>query len=170
LTQSEEFPNQVSEYLGEKINECDLQNLSIFLCRNDGVIIFSQSGLSSSLDESAIGALIAGVWQAAGALTSFIPSAGIEDFFRLSFDTSSRGVYVLPVKAIDGREYYFGSIYYDAVNPGLLKSKFRSLRDDLEGFVSTLTICGDKEDKSTFLFDNITDNAMDQLFSFAGKK
>jgi len=123
--------------------------------------------------------LLGGVWQASKALSDFIPQTqeskqaehSFGEEFRLSFDTSSKGVYIVPLKILD-EELFLGLIYFDEVNPGSIKSKTRELAlklsESLETQIKSQNTHKSVEGKkiNDFLFDDITDAEMDHLFSF----
>ena len=89
------------------------------------MILYQNKESQNSLSQASVGALLGGVWQAARALASFIPNNSAEAY-RLSFDTASQGVYVIPIKVFN-EELYLGLIYYDEMNPGLIKNKIRDM-------------------------------------------
>ena len=137
----------------------------VSVVRNDGIILYSN--INDYLEASSIGALTGGLWQAAQALSSLATNNTSEsEGFRLSFDTTNQGLYILPFK-IDNKEYFLCSIYEDVVNPGLLKRDFRNIKDRLVNYIKENEI-KTVEIKSGFLFNNITDAEMDNLFSATG--
>ena len=140
-------------------------NCSFFVFREDGIPMFIKSTLAKEIDSNAIGALMGGSWQAARALSSFLPheenNTGI---FRFSFDTSDRGVYILPF-SVDDAKFIFGGIFYDEVNPGLMKSRMRQTLEKLNTYVKGVKPSIKKKNED-FLFNDITDQEVDQLFSF----
>ena len=154
--------------MDENVSNYGLENYNIFFCRRDGIPIYAHGpNALDELNNMSIGALIGGVWQAASALTSFIPQAKTDEFFRLSFDTSSKGVYILPMKILD-QEFFFGTIFYKEINPGLLKSGLRTLTNKLSEYASN-EFCVTKQEnnnKTEYLFNDITDAEMDNMFSF----
>jgi hypothetical protein len=149
----------VSENLKKFNNAC------FFLCRTDGILIYKYIPSGFSGDPNSFGALIGGVWQASKALSSYIPEEKGPEIFRLSFDTISRGVYILPINC-DGNEYYFASIYNDEINPGQLKNKIRKILLNLESYLDDNSVKNELLTDSNYLFRDITDEEMDQLFNF----
>ena len=138
----------------------------IFITGREGIILYSTM---ENKDAVHAGVLMSGLWQAANALSDFIPQKNKEDFFRLSFDTSSKGLYIYPF-FIQKEEYYLGATYFDKLNPGQLKLKIQNLAWKLSKYL-------DKEMKEyknietkrdDFLFTDISDDEMDRLFSFVG--
>ncbi len=145
-----------------------LNKYSFFLIRQDGVILY-QNKKSKSADAHSIGALLSGVWQASHALTSFLPDSkkSTEIDFRLSFDTSSEGIYIVPVD-IKIEKFFLGLIYSNEVNPGQVKAKIRDMGLSLSEFLLMEKIETKKNSatkKNELLFDDITDAEMDRLFS-----
>ncbi len=157
-------PSTFTKFFNTTKFDLDFSRLSLFILRKDGVIVHSVSDKSRS-EISSIGALLAGVWQAAEALSDFIPnkSEGIE--FRLGFDSTRDGVYLLPINVFD-TVYYLGTIYHGTVNPGQLKSKVRSIVFRLESYLES-NVEIKKENKAQYLFDDISNEEMDRLFAFA---
>ncbi len=148
----------------ETFEKFDWPNNQLFLCRSDGVILYQSTQMSNNLDAHSIGALIGGVWQAAKSLSGFIPGAApSKDGYRLSFDTSSQGVYILPF-SLGTEEYYLGSIYKDEENPGKIKSMLRSKIFALEKKISEKTDTKQGDKKEQYLFKNISDQEMDDIF------
>lgn len=129
--------------------------------RNDGVIVYSNS---DNFNEShSIGALVGGLWQAAEALNSLVTTQTDIMDFRLSFDTSAQGIYVLPF-VLNKATYYICAIYIDTSNPAVLKNNLRNLKDTLSFYLDEM-IDTPVEQREEFLFKNITDEEMDKLFN-----
>ncbi len=153
--------------------ESSLRKNGIYLCRNDGILLYSNGKTAPSLEDASIGALLGGVWQAAEALSAFIPTSNnsADQIYRLSFDDSSQGIYILPIMH-QTQKYYLSLSYAKELNPGLLKSNFRKLGDDLSDFLikkeNREKVESKSNKKDTLLFNNITDEEMDSLFSFSG--
>ncbi|ATH06430.1 hypothetical protein BIY24_00285 [Halobacteriovorax marinus] len=158
----ENLPKLAHEFFCEVADLSQLTNSSLFLCRSDGVPLYVKNELNSDFDDASVGALLGGVWQAARAMASFIPESSLGEEYRLSFDTSDKGIYIVPID-LSGEEVYLGLIYFNEVNPGMVKAKLRDLSWRLQEFWSLVNI---KEDKSNAnLFNNITDEEMDNLFA-----
>ncbi len=166
---SKSIPEIIKDFFKSKESE-----LPFYTCvfRNDGVVIYKNS---SKIDESSIGALMGGVWQAATALASFIPEEkkiqnNHSEIFRFSFDTSSSGIYILPLK-FDKFEYYLGVIYCNEINPGFLKNKMRDLSLKFFAHVSERYKPENKTvttSRSQFLFTEISDEEIDKMFGIVG--
>lgn len=157
--------NNLSElptFLNTEIEVLGLTKQSLFLCRNDGVVLFKRH--LHQFDQETASALLSGIWQAASALTELIPdqkASKQNDFFRLSFDTSSKGIYLLPSK-IHGKDCFWGMIFDDETNPALIKSRLRDLASRLENFLekSKNTIHSTKGHP----FSELTDEEIDRAF------
>ena len=111
--------------------------------------------------------MIGGLWQAAKALSLFIPGERRkEDVFRLSLDASSKGVFVFPL-SLNGEDYSIALIFNDTVNPSLLKNKLRLLKNYLKDCEKELIVEEEKKsgDLGQRLFQDITEEEMDALFS-----
>ena len=169
LAKEKDLYKRMGDFLNNEVLKSKISQYIFFLCRHDGVILYCKNGPKVALEEASLGALVGGVWQAADALTAFVPSNQEKDEFRLSFDTSSEGIYVLPAGFKD-QEYYLGLIYYGEINPGMVKAKLRDLQKSFNQYVSSLEkkMVKDCNKKDGYLFQNITDNEMDELFAFSG--
>ena len=156
-----EIGKKINVFLSQETRTSEFIRSPIFLCRDDGLLVFFNATQIDERNASSIGALVGGAWQAAASLSEFIPHNKDDLGFRLSFDTSSRGLYVLPV-LIEDREYYLGIIFNDEINPALVKAKLRKL---LLRFNHSIKTEGRKKpEPHRPLFDNITDSEMDALF------
>ncbi|MEX0798190.1 MAG: hypothetical protein WEB87_05480 [Bacteriovoracaceae bacterium] len=157
----------VKEFFVE--NEFDLLSEKVAIIRQDGNVLYANS--INSLEASNIGALVSGVWQAAQSLSSLVNKSQLSREYRLSFDTSSDGIYILPV-SLGESPYYFCSIFKDRMNPGKLKQNMRSVSFLLEAYMReellSLKAPQDSKESSGYLFENITDAEMDQLFVATG--
>lgn len=135
---------------------------SLTVIRNDGVVLFSNS--SDEFKNSSIGALASGLWQAANSLNSLLESKTDELDLRLSFDTSNNGLYILPIKVVND-VFYLCSIYNFEINPAKLKMNLRFLKKNLEVLLSDMK--NEEDSRSEFLFKNISDEEMDNLFKMS---
>lgn len=169
--------NNIPKYVETFFKSCEiddkLNRYAFFLIRADGVVLYHNHNIATTNTKASIGALLGGVWQAARALAEFIPSEEFKEGYRLSFDTSSQGVYVVPI-TVASEEFYLGLIYHGEVNPGFVKNKIREmatgfseyLSHELKNFIEEKSIT--KKDKNNnYLFGDITDSEMDRLFAFA---
>ena len=169
--------NSIPKYVETFFKSCEidekLNRYSFFLIRHDGVVLYHNNNLGNSLSKSSIGALLGGVWQASRALASFIPKEETSEGYRLSFDTSSQGVYIVPI-TVGAEELYLGLIYHDEVNPGFIKNKIRDMAAAFSEYLEKELKEGNSKkqkmksnEKNEFLFGDITDSEMDRLFAFA---
>ncbi len=153
------------KFFGREIKIAGLESCGLFIFRDDGIPLF---GSNEMLDKNTMGALMAGCWQAAKALSSFIPKSENQEVYRFSYDTSDQGIYILPF-SIKKSSFIFGGLFHSEINPGLIKSKMRQILEKMLSDVDTFI-----EDKAPkrekFLFNDISDREMDQIFSFERNK
>ena len=163
--------NLIPKYIEQFFKSCEidekLNRYSFFLIRHDGVVLYHNDNVETSLSKSSIGALLGGVWQAANALASFIPKGSQnEEVYRFSFDTASQGIYVVPAKVYN-EEFYLGLIYYGELNPGMIKNKIRDLAlsfsEFMEGELKNHPVQDRKNNE--YLFNDISDVEMDRVFA-----
>jgi len=162
------IPKFSKMYFEEYCQITVLKNSSLFLVRQDGVMVYHLNGLGDKIDSSSIGALLGGVWQAAEALSNFIPRKEPGEGFKLSFDTSSQGLYIQPISIL-GEPYYLGLLYAEELNPAMIKSKLRLLAMNyMKAIDQELDVFSEDEkiEDKDYLFKNITDEEMDRLFRF----
>jgi hypothetical protein len=164
------IPQFSKRYFEEYSDIAKLKDSSLFMVRQDGLMVYHKNGLGDKIEPSSIGALLGGLWQAAQALASFIPNRQDNEIFRLSFDTSNQGLYVQPL-SIGDESYYLGLLYAEETNPALIKSKLRILTMNflkyLEDELLDPAEFDSENSREEFLFENITDEEVDQLFKFA---
>lgn len=162
-------PGSITEFFKENIVEERFGPLNVFITRPDGHIIFKRTASTEKTDTS-IGALIAGLWQASQALSSIISNNEGPSNYRLSYDTSSNGVYVLPIT--HGSDLYcVGVVFNQVVNPGALKNYLRDLQARLQNYLDSKPVVKNKENspksnQEKYLFNDLTDAEVDQLFNF----
>ena len=138
---------------------------ALFVLRHDGQVLYRYPELK---EDMSMGALVGGAWQAAVTLSRFIDEHIREEHFRLSFDTSDTGVYVLPVGYLQ-ESLYIGLLYKEELNPAQLKNSLRILRNNLKSYLGELSVSVSPQNlHKKRLFENITDEEMNQLFSEAG--
>lgn len=149
----------------KQLIELHLTSSSLFLFRQDGILLYKNN--QASLDEEVIGALLSGIWQASLAVKSVLPSLEIKstDEFRLSFDTSSEGIYLFPTNILR-KDCFWALIYSDETNPGQKKLKLRQLAKGIENFLEN----GEKKNitNTSGPFSELTDEEID--FAFRQKK
>ncbi len=172
-----EIPQLVESYFQSINVDEKLNRYAFFLIRQDGVVLY-QNRQHNKLNSHSIGALLGGVWQASEALSEFIPHKESEMNYRLSFDTTSDGIYIVPIQ-FEYEKMYLGLIYFGEINPGLIKSKIRDIALGLSRFLAMhpmdLITTDEKQKKlksknkhnvEKFLFEDITDQEIDRMFSF----
>ena len=150
--------NLVSKYFNEK---CDLDFQNTLLVRSDGIVVFSSDDIKN--EAASIGALIGGVWQGASALHSFVSDNSKLEEYRLAFDMSDGGIYIMPI-LINDKEYYLGTLYRKTFNPALLKRNFRVLKQQLKEYIQS-NFSGFTSNREEYLFTDISDEEMDRLFA-----
>jgi hypothetical protein len=155
---------QLKQVLEPKIKSI---NARLFVAREDGITIYDSVQNQTT---ASVSALVSGVWQASEALMGLAhPGQDILEF-RLGFDTSSQGIYLFPL-SLFGKRYFFGAIYKDCLNPGQLKRQIVLIRHEMdqlfsnEKVVVTTTTKMKNNDRNSFLFQEITDEEIDRLFS-----
>jgi len=152
----------ISKYFKERGSGIDC---SVSIVREDGIVLYTN--LQKKYRSQSIGALAAGVWQAATALNSTIDmtTSDVLDF-RLSFDQSDEGVYLLGFN-FNSNNYLVCALYSETVNPAKLKMNIRNIKTSLVSFLSTYNQ-KETHTNSDYLFNNITDEEMDRLFEYGG--
>ncbi len=158
---------EISNYLEDIENNISLDH-DIFVCRKDGVCLFKE--LSENVNAQTVGALVAGMWQAAESVNS-INTISVNEYM-LQFSTSQQGVMVYPLY-LEDEIFLLTTLFGEELNPGKLKNSCRKLRDQLVNNYTDYQQMRPKEisnekKKQEFLFSNISDKEIDQLFSFAG--
>jgi hypothetical protein len=138
----------------------------LFVGREDGITVYDSIQNETT---SSVAALISGVWQASEALMQMVDNQGKTMDFRLGFDTSSQGVFILPFKLL-GKRYFLGAIYQDYLNPGQLKRQIGQLKVELDQQFEGLNGVAESVEmgRDGFLFKDITDEEIDRLFSIGG--
>lgn len=160
--------DQIKEYFKDFESNAIYERVRLIVLRQDGQVLFHNLPSKEQNFGPSLGALLGGSWQAVKTLTDFLPKVDKEKNFRLSFDTSSDGVYVLPV-SLEDSTLYMGALYSKALNPGQLKNSLRKEAQNLEEFLLKKTYTGQVKkpliSSSQKLFDHISDEEMDKLFS-----
>lgn len=155
---------------------CEFKDsLTVSFVRDDGIVVYSN--FHNELDAKSIGALVGGVWQAASSLASFASNEDSMDF-RFSYDTSSDGILIFPLTH-GKNQYFLCGIYKEEINPAVLRQKLKILQGKLAEFIENncnTTVIKEqekqteinKENRAGYLFENLTDDEMDHLFSVTG--
>lgn len=134
----------------------------LLVVRRDGLMVWD--GTPDSQSQS-LAALCGGVWEASLAMAQAAGSKFATDGFRLSFDDSSDGVYVLPL-ILEGTTYYLAGVYRDCVNPARLRKQVQDLRDGIRNnWKAQVTMAKPtRQVREGYLFSDITDEEMNRLF------
>lgn len=139
---------------------------TLFVCRNDGLVLYFHTQ-DKKVDKNSVGALVGGLWQAGKTVVDMFGKNAEPITYRLSFDTSSSGLHLLPF-SVGSDEYFMGLYFSELVNPALLKNRMKSLMHGLSGQFEKIKheeVVPQKKEEQ--LFSNITDDEIDNLFSFA---
>ena len=149
------YSNMKSILFAEK-EKVGLVGVNLYLIRRDGSIVYTDG---DSKDTQTVGALISGAWQATMEILKKKESAG----FRFSFGSSSSGIYVLSL-VLGGEVMYLASMFENEMNPGRFKVKMRKMRDGLDEKLDGLS--PSNASKDDFLFEDLSDDEVNSLFSF----
>ncbi len=153
----------IKEYFCKNQIDSSLKQSEIYVCRADGIPLYGSDEKHS--DE--IGALVAGVWQAAEVMYQRFASENIdENEFRFNFDTSSSGVVIFPIK-IDAERFFLSMIFNDVTNPGRLKSLARNCANSLTDYISQTYNSNQQISSDDSIFNGLTDGEIDKAFAFA---
>jgi hypothetical protein len=143
-----------------------LKKTTIFALSKDGRVYGQLGKKRDEKDVQSLGALLVGLWQASEAVEGFLDENSSGEM-ALSYQDSARGFYILrPNK--NNPDVFWGLLFEGVVNPGKIKVYFKGLREHF----NQIKILDKKELESngngSTLFQDITDEEVDQLFSFAG--
>lgn len=156
--------NQQINHLYDRHVE-DIKHHHIFITRDDATIVFTNKKHTGSQ-----ASLVAAAWQAVSELKKINNLQEESKDFRLSFDIADQGVYVLCFRFLD-QNYFATMIYKNVTNPALHKRKFK---ESLGHIFKDLSQAKDSmrkssreisQDSSKFLFQNISDDELDKVFS-----
>ncbi len=144
-----------------------LKRHTILITRQDGIPIYKRNK-NLSIHADAISSLVAGIWQASKVLSESI-SKNVDIFeFKLSFDSSNQGVFIFPF-LYKKDTLNISIVYKDELNPGKLKFEIKKLIPEICKMVLMNMGNGHIEKGvDNFLFDEITDSEVDNLFAFQG--
>lgn len=156
-----EYMQKIKDYFSRLEDAFDTE--SIVLLRPDGIALYSKI-THKKMDANTIGALASGLWQAASTLGSNCVEHKNHEF-RLSFDTSGSGIYILPIKFND-EEFYLCALYENLLNPALFKRNLQIIANGLEEALKKQKKMTSVKRREEFLFDHISDEEMDSLFNF----
>ncbi|MGE3608906.1 MAG: hypothetical protein AB7I27_04915 [Bacteriovoracaceae bacterium] len=140
----------------------------LFVAREDGITVYDTVQNQTT---TSVAALVSGVWQASEALMGLVNTSEESNNFRFGFDTSSHGIFLFPFN-FEGKRYFLGAIYQDCLNPGQLKRQVSMIKEEMDRmFEENASAQAPKVPESKregFLFQDITDEEMDRLFSLGG--
>lgn len=138
------------------------EKVTIFLITKDGQVL-DRLGNPWEGDATSLGALFVGILQASEAVKESV-SGKSEDEMDLSYSSSQTGFFILK-PTTENPDVFWVFLYKEALNPGKIRVYGRKLRDHFNG-IKILEKPTSRSGET--LFQNITDEEMDNLFSFAG--
>lgn len=140
-----------------------LLDTTVLAISNDGQVLCQMGQKKSSKDAQSLGALLVGVWQASEAASELLSKDNAE--MGLSFQNSNNGFFLLgPTEK--NPKVFWAVLLENQVNPGKIKVVMKKLRNHFDDLKILEGIEASKND--SFLFKNITEEEVDDLFSFAG--
>ena len=133
------------------------------LVRSDGILVWSN--LSDAEKKQELSALTSGLWYSAKSFLNYSKKISMDE--TLVFGTSNKGLMAQSLK-INEYDYILVLIYSDELNPAKLKLKFRSVKQKIEDNIYSGENHIEKESNALKEkpFDDITDEEVDNLFSF----
>jgi hypothetical protein len=138
-------------------------DLNTFLIREDGIILLSLGKELSKDVEQTVGSLIGGAFQASMSVLLHSGNSDSPGDLSLSFGNSSSGFYIVPLE-VGVQKLFLAMSFSDVANPGKLKNKLKQTARKL----AHLEITSEQKSDSDQLFSDITDDEIDNLFSFSG--
>ncbi len=142
------------------------QEVSILILTKDGQVLGQLGKVKEGAQAQSLGALMVGMWQASEAVAEMIKVKDNKDT-GLNYQDSSSGFFLLQPTEKNPK-IFWSFIFENQVNPGKIKNYARQLRthfNELEILKETKSKATSKEE---FLFENVTEEEVDNLFSFAG--
>lgn len=147
-----QFTEDIFLDISQKTLPKSIGQMSHYICRRDGMVLYATVKNPSPT----LGALACGLWQASQELKKV--SFQTNNLFKLSFESSSEGILFNEIEG--NSELFLITTYSNVVNPGLVKAKLRILTAQLKNFSLS-------KKSGNFLFSDLSDNEIDNLFSFA---
>lgn len=138
------------------------EKVTIFLITKDGQVL-EKLGNPWEGDTRSLGALFVGILEASEAVKESV-SGSAQGEMDLSYSSSSTGFFMLKPTEKNPKVFW-AFLYREAVNPGKIKVYGKKLRDHFNQIEILEHRSSHSNEK---LFNNITDEEMDNLFSFAG--
>ena len=138
----------------------ELKNQELYIYRTEGVQLWT----SSLKSNPTIISLLAGLWQSARAISKSLKTNSLSDI--LQFGNSSQGIITQSIY-LDNKEYLISLSYKNTLNPAKLRLKFRMFCQKIEEqFFDEAKSPISESKKEEALFSNISDEEVDQLFTF----
>ena len=160
----ESISSRTESFFYKYLSKSNFGECSLFLCRKDGGVLYKHGAITDNIDPDSICVLMSGAWQAAETVSMMASKEKkLEGFFRFSFDTSSNGIYILPLE-IHSKKYYLGALFYNQRNPAILKNELKKLLFSFQKEI--LSFDEEEVENQNFLFGNITDKEMNDIFTF----
>ena len=157
---------KLSEHFEAFPHKETLETTTIFALSRDGRVYGQLGKKRSEKDVQSLGALLVGLWQASEAVEGFLEKKDSGEM-ALSYQDSERGFYILRPNP-NNPEVFWGLLFEGEVNPGKIKVYFKNLREHFNKIkILDKKDLNSNEEGST-LFQDITDEEVDELFSFAG--
>lgn len=156
---------QIQDLLNNKIASMN-ESVELSLFRDDGVLLCSTK--KATLNDASMGALTAGLWQAAESLMQHAARSEDQDELRLDISTSSSGIFLLPIIFFNEKKCFLAGTYLEVLNPSKIKQEIKILAKSLSHKKfkkSEVVVSATKDQEERFLFNNITDDEIDSLFS-----
>lgn len=149
------FKENINAFLVDK----DMTDAKVFLTDMDGYLLYSSKG---DVNKSLI-ALIAGVYQGAHKLYSMMGEG--KEIPSLSLGEGADNLFIKLI-TIKGRELLLSSVLSDIAYPARYKMYLKLLADELvENYPAQQDVeLPRKNEAGGFLFDNISDEEVDNLF------
>ncbi|MCR9205226.1 MAG: hypothetical protein NXH75_11645 [Halobacteriovoraceae bacterium] len=138
------------------------EKVTVFLITKDGQVLEKLGNIWEG-DTASLGALFVGILEASEAVKESV-TGDTEGEMDLSYSSSKTGFFILKPTE-NNPDIFWAFLYKEAVNPGKIRVYGKKLRDHFNQ-IKILEKHSPKSDKD--LFKNITDEEMDNLFSFAG--
>ncbi len=140
--------------------------VSIMVLTRDGQVLSLLGKKMNKNEAQSLGALMVGMWQASQAVADMIHVDGTTDT-GLSYQNSQSGFFLLQPTEKNPKVFW-SFIFENQINPGKIKNYAKSLRQ----FFDKIEIFDEADEaiqtSEGFLFENVTAEEVDDLFSFAG--
>lgn len=157
---------KLSEHFESFSGKSVLKKTTILALSKDGRV-YGQLGVRKpENDAQSLGALLVGMWQASEAVESFLSNDNDSEM-AMSFQNSHKGFFILKPSAANP-EVFWGLLFNEEVNPGKIKVFFKKLRSHFDKIEILTKKEIKKGEDGNPLFQDITDEEVDELFSFAG--